>query len=94
MRIFVRDLDSRVVYWNSGAEKLYGWKKHEARGQVTHELLHTQFPEPVSDITAQVLKTGNWAGELRLPAPRRHHRHRLQPLGAPHGRQQQARGRP
>jgi PAS domain S-box-containing protein len=62
--IFVRDLDSRVVYWNSGAEKLYGWKKHEVRGKVTHGVLHTQFPEPVADITAQVFSTGYWAGEL------------------------------
>jgi PAS domain S-box-containing protein len=62
--IFVRDLDSRILYWNRAAEKLYGWEKHEVRGRVTHDLLHTQFPEPVSEIVAQVFDTGSWAGEL------------------------------
>jgi PAS domain S-box-containing protein len=62
--IFVRDLDSRVIYWNRGAEKLYGWEKHEVRGRITHEVLHTQFPEPVANIISQVFKTGYWAGEL------------------------------
>jgi two-component system sensor histidine kinase/response regulator len=62
--IFVRDNDSRVVYWNQGAERLYGWSKEEVEGRVTHELFKTQFPVPLELIEAQVLGTGFWQGEL------------------------------
>src|SRR5262249_41843373 len=36
--IIVRDADSRIVFWNSGAEKTYGWTALEAAGRSTHEL--------------------------------------------------------
>ncbi|MDR3563215.1 MAG: PAS domain S-box protein [Negativicutes bacterium] len=62
--IMVRDLDSRIVYWNQGAEKGYGFTAVEAVGQVTHELLQTEFPESVEAITAKLLAHGSWAGEL------------------------------
>lgn len=62
--ILVRDLDSRVVYWSRGAEDLYGWTAEEAAGRVTHDLLHTEFPVPVSNLTEQVLSSGFWEGEL------------------------------
>lgn len=62
--IFVRDLSSRVLYWNRGAEMMYGWSKDEARNKVSHNLLQTQFPEPLEDIDAKVIRSGNWEGEL------------------------------
>jgi PAS domain S-box-containing protein len=62
--ILVRDLDDRIVYWNSGAERTYGWRKEEALGKITHELLHTEFPKPLEEITAEVLGNLEWEGEL------------------------------
>jgi PAS domain S-box-containing protein len=62
--ILVRDPHGRVLYWNQGAEKTYGWTRDEARGQVAHELLQTQFPEPQEGIWTQLMEAGEWEGEL------------------------------
>ena len=62
--IFVRDPDGKILYWNRGAERLYGWTKGEVRGKTTHALLHTQFPEPLDEIMAQTIEKGYWEGEL------------------------------
>jgi PAS domain S-box-containing protein len=63
--IFVRDLDGAIRYWNRGAEELYGWRRQEALGRITHELLHTIFPVPFEAITEELFRTGRWEGELR-----------------------------
>jgi PAS domain S-box-containing protein len=62
--IFVRSLEKKILYWNRAAEKLYGWQKEEARGKITHELLHTVFPKPLPEIHAEVFEKGYWEGEL------------------------------
>ena len=62
--IFVRDMNDVVVYWNRGAEELYGWKQAEAFGRVTHELMQTVFPMPLEKITEELLRNGRWEGEL------------------------------
>ena len=61
----VRDLDGRITHWTQGAERLYGWPREEAVGRVAHELLATEFPMPLDDIQAQLLREGHWHGELR-----------------------------
>ncbi|MDR3588650.1 MAG: PAS domain S-box protein [Negativicutes bacterium] len=62
--IMVRDLDSRVVYWNQGAEKGYGFTAAEAVGRVTHDLLQTKFPESVEKAMDDIFAAGHWTGEL------------------------------
>ncbi len=37
--IFVRGLDFRILYWNRGAERLYGWTAEEALGARIDELI-------------------------------------------------------
>jgi two-component system, LuxR family, sensor kinase FixL len=62
--IFVRDMGDVIIYWNRGAEELYGWRRDEAVGKVSHQLMQTVFPVPLEDITAQLLRVGRWEGEL------------------------------
>jgi PAS domain S-box-containing protein len=62
--IIVRDAADRVTYWNQGASDLYGYSREEALGRVTHELLQTEFPEPLEQITERLHEDGRWTGEL------------------------------
>jgi two-component system sensor kinase FixL len=62
--IFVRDMNDVIVYWNRGAERLYGWFAHEAIGQVARKLVHTTFPTSYEDTIEQLLRDGRWEGEL------------------------------
>src|SRR5579862_7274733 len=63
-QVLVRDMDDRIVLWNLGAEKLYGFTKEEALGRFSHELLRTEFPEPLEKINEQIRRSGTWEGEL------------------------------
>ncbi len=62
--ILVRDMQSRIVFWNRGAQETYGWSADEARGRVTHDLLQTEFPIPLPQIEAILIEHGDWEGEL------------------------------
>jgi PAS domain S-box-containing protein len=62
--IMVRDSDGTIQFWNAGAESLYGWRREEARGRVSHELLATKFPVPREEIAAALASSGRWEGNL------------------------------
>ncbi|MBV9387861.1 MAG: PAS domain S-box protein [Chroococcidiopsidaceae cyanobacterium CP_BM_ER_R8_30] len=62
--IAVRDLTHHILFWNSSAEKLYGWKAGEVLGKNTSELLYKYSPE-LEEALDIVVKKGEWWGELR-----------------------------
>jgi PAS domain S-box-containing protein len=62
--VLVRDLENVITYWNRGGEALYGWRREEAVGKVTHQLLQTIFPAPLERITEELFRSGRWEGEL------------------------------
>ena len=62
--ILVRDGQDRILDWNRAAEKMYGFTREEALGKISHELLRTEFPEPLPGIREILLRDGRWSGEL------------------------------
>ena len=63
--IIVRDLSDRITFWNKGASAMYGFSREEAFGRESHELLRTEFSEPVQSIREKLLRDGQWSGELK-----------------------------
>jgi PAS domain S-box-containing protein len=61
--IIVRDLTDRILYWNQGAERLYGWPATDAIAQQTTELLQSRDCSRGS-IMQQLLTQGEWRGEI------------------------------
>jgi PAS domain S-box-containing protein len=62
--ILISDLEGRILFWNKGAERLYGWTRHEATGRYIGEFIYAdtfKFRE-VNGITREI---GEWSGELR-----------------------------
>jgi two-component system, chemotaxis family, CheB/CheR fusion protein len=62
--VLVRDLDDRIVFWDRGAEQLYGFTAAEAVGQISHDLLRTTFPRPFEELRDELLRAGHWEGEM------------------------------
>ncbi|MET0282716.1 MAG: ATP-binding protein [Steroidobacteraceae bacterium] len=60
--VIIRDTDDVVVFWNEGAEQLYGWLRAEALGRRCNELLHSEFPAP--EVERALQSAGQWSGEL------------------------------
>jgi PAS domain S-box-containing protein len=62
--IIVRDDQNRIVYWNRGAEEMYGFSAKEALGKITHELLRTTHPGNYKSIQKTLERDNRWSGEL------------------------------
>jgi len=65
--VIVTDLEGRVIFWNSFAETLYGWRRAEALGRdVLDLILPATSREKVSELMRGVLLGESWAGTLIL----------------------------
>ena len=63
--IIVRNFnDRRIVFWNRGAERLYGWSAEEAIGQQIDSLILSD-PGQLESISQVLLSTGEFRGELK-----------------------------
>jgi PAS domain S-box-containing protein len=62
--ILVRDLDGKILFWNNGAERMYGWSREEAIGQTLSGLLYTD-PEKFKKTNGLTISHGEWRGEFQ-----------------------------
>lgn len=64
--IIVRGLDHRIIFWNQGAEKIYGWAAQDAVGRDIRELIYDEMGLGSFEAAFQdLLARGEWGGELR-----------------------------
>jgi PAS domain S-box-containing protein len=63
--MFAWRLDGPIEFWNTGAERLYGFGSDEAIGRTSHALLQTKFPVEFAELRSQLRNGGYWSGELR-----------------------------
>ncbi|HYM06101.1 MAG TPA: PAS domain S-box protein [Terriglobales bacterium] len=59
------DTNHVITFWNRGAEDIFGWKKSEAIGQLSHELLGYPGSEPTGGVQCDLLEGGVWDGEIQ-----------------------------
>ena len=62
--VIIHEIDGKILYWTTGCERLYGWRREEAVGEFVQELLKTEYPMPRSELIAKLRKEGSWQGEV------------------------------
>ncbi len=62
--IIVRDLKNLIIYWNRGAERLYGWTADETLGNNANNILYNEKPAGLAEAQRAVVEKGEWVGEL------------------------------
>jgi PAS domain S-box-containing protein len=63
--MLVWQLNGPIEFWNTGAERLYGFAPEEAIGHSSHALLQTKFPVEFDELITQLQNERYWSGELR-----------------------------
>src|SRR6266540_1481742 len=63
--ICVTDMRQRLLYWNKGAERLYGWTAEEALGRNASDLLFKTGSTAPSEALKSLVLTEEWTGVLR-----------------------------
>ena len=61
--IVVRDLEGTILFWNKGAENLYGWTRQEALGRNIGELLYADSDQ-FKNFNKQMISQGQLSCEM------------------------------
>ena len=62
--ILVRDLEQNILFWNKGAEHIYGWIAEEAVGKNAQELLLKEPSAQFQTARQEVIDNGEWRGQV------------------------------
>src|ERR1051325_3018779 len=63
--ILVRDLDQNILFWNKGAEKIYGWTAEEVVGKNAADVLFKDRSAQFEAARQAIIQNGEWKGEMR-----------------------------
>ncbi len=69
--ILVCDLGGKILFWNKGAERMYGWTRQEVLDRDIAGLLYPD-PKKFEEIKGMTNTQGEWHGELQKLAKDRH----------------------
>ncbi len=62
-----KDLDGKILLWNEGARRLYGYEPEEVVGRANSSILHTEEDVKIGkprEILAAALHNGKWEGTI------------------------------
>lgn len=62
--IMVRDLKQNILFWNKGAERIYGWTTEEAVGRNINEFLVKDPSVQFETAETAIIAAGEWSGEI------------------------------
>ncbi len=62
--IVTHSLEGKILFWNRGAEQLYGWAAAEAVGSDLSCLLHPDSAEKFNEVRRLAIEHGEWHGEM------------------------------
>lgn len=63
--ILVCDVKYKILYWNKGAERVYGFTIEDVVGREIAEIFFSDDPSRFNDIRREFETNGHWAGEMR-----------------------------
>jgi len=63
--VLVWEWNGTIISWNRGAERLYGYSRDQAVGNVAHDLLRTEAAGSVEGFRRILEQTNAWEGELQ-----------------------------
>ena len=63
--IMVCDLKYGILYWNKGAERIYGWELEEVLGKNIGDVLLSGEPKRIEEPHLALQRTGVWKAEAR-----------------------------
>jgi PAS domain S-box-containing protein len=61
--IILLDLEEKVIFWSSGAERLYGWTFNEIKSKRLYDVLYQETPARFEEIKQTLVSQGKWRGE-------------------------------
>lgn len=62
--IMALNLEGEISFWNSGAERLYGWRNDEVVNKAHESCLYSKENAPAVNALSRTLRDGAWKGEL------------------------------
>ncbi|WP_158291375.1 PAS domain-containing protein [Desulfosporosinus sp. Sb-LF] len=62
--IFAWDLNGGIIYWNKGAELMYGYSCEEVIGHISQDLFKTLYPSNIDNIKSILKRDSFWNGEI------------------------------